>query len=98
MWPTPGKRNYLEHEMSDEIKPVDLLSYEQAMDEMEAIIQQMEGEQLALEQALTLFERGQALAKHCADLLSQAELKVRQLTGQEIADLRQQQQQDDEQS
>ena len=79
--------------MGDKIKPVETLSYEQAMAEMEAIIQQMEGEQLALEQALTLFERGQALAKRCADLLSQAELKVRQLTGQEIAGL-----QDEEQS
>ena len=82
--------------MSDEKKPVESLSYEQAMDEMEAIIQQMEGAQLPLEQALTLFERGQALAKRCADLLAQAELKVRQLTGQEIAGL--QSQQDEEQA
>lgn len=73
--------------MSADVKPVDSLSYEQALAEMETIIQQMEGEPLALEQSLTLFERGQALAKHCSDLLTQAELKVRQLTGQEIAAL-----------
>ena len=73
--------------MSEDLKPVESLSYEQALVEMETIIQQMEGEPLALEQSLTLFERGQALAKHCADLLAQAELKVRQLTGQEIAAL-----------
>ena len=41
-------------------------------------------------------ERGQALAKRCAELLSQAELKVRQLTGQEIAGFAQQP--DEEQS
>ena len=82
--------------MSDKSKPVESLSYEQAMDEMEAIIQQMEGAQLPLEQALTLFERGHALANRCTDLLAQAELKVRQLTGQEITDLRQQQ--DEEQA
>jgi exodeoxyribonuclease VII small subunit len=66
---------------------VESLSYEQAMAEMEGIIQKMEGEQLTLEEALALFERGQALARRCADLLSQAELKVRQLTGQEIDSL-----------
>ena len=70
--------------MSEKIKPVEKLSYEQAMAEMEEIITKMEGEELVLEEALALFERGQALAKHCAELLSQAELKVRQLTGREI--------------
>ena len=50
-------------------------------------VEQMEGELLALEQSLALFERGQALAKHCGDLLTQAEIKVRQLTGNEIAAL-----------
>ncbi len=73
--------------MAEESKPVESLSYEQAMSEMEKIIQRMESEQLTLEEALALFERGQALAKRCADLLSQAELKVRQLTGQEIESL-----------
>jgi exodeoxyribonuclease VII small subunit len=70
--------------MADKSKPVEKLTYEQAMAEMEEIIQKMENEQQALEEALALFERGQALAKHCADLLSKAELKVRQLTGREI--------------
>ncbi len=73
--------------MAEETKPVESLSYEQAMAEMEGIIQKMEGEQLTLEEALALFERGQALAKRCADLLTQAELRVRQLTGQEIETL-----------
>ncbi len=73
--------------MAEESKPVESLSYEPAMSEMEKIIQRMESEQLTLEEALALFERGQALAKRCADLLSQAELKVRQLTGQEIESL-----------
>ncbi len=73
--------------MAEATSPVESLSYEQAMAEMEEIIQKMEGEQLTLEEALALFERGQALAKRCADLLNQAELKVRQLTGQEIENL-----------
>ncbi len=73
--------------MAEGASPVESLSYEQAMAEMEGIIQKMEGEQLTVEEALALFERGQVLAKRCADLLTQAELKVRQLTGQEIDSL-----------
>jgi exodeoxyribonuclease VII small subunit len=78
--------------MSDKPKPVDSLTYEQAVAEMETIIQQMEGSQLDLEGSLALFERGQALAAHCSTLLAQAELKVRQLTGQEIASLQEEEQ------
>lgn len=73
--------------MSEESTPVEKLTYEQAMAEMDEIIQKMEGDQLTLDEALALFERGQALAKRCAELLNQAELKVRQLTGQEIDSL-----------
>ena len=73
--------------MAEEAVPVETLSYEQAMAEMEEIIQKMESDQLSLDEALAFFERGQALAKCCADLLNQAELKVRQLTGQEIDSL-----------
>ncbi len=79
--------------MSEKLKPVDSLTYEQSMAEMEAIIQRLEESQLNLDEALALFERGQALAARCAALLAQAELKVRQLTGQEIAGLQEDEQQ-----
>jgi exodeoxyribonuclease VII small subunit len=59
---------------------IDSLSYEEAFEELEGIVDQLEGEIKDLDQALSLFERGQALAKHCADLLEKAELKVKQLT------------------
>ncbi len=78
--------------MTDEPKPVESLTYEQAVAEMETIIQQMEGSTLDLEGSLALFERGQALAARCSSLLTQAALKVRQLTGQEIAGLQEEEQ------
>ena len=61
-------------------KGIDKLSYEQAFEELEGIVDALEGEIKDLDQALGLFERGQALSKHCADLLEKAELKVQQLT------------------
>ena len=63
-------------------KPTDIekLSYEQAVLELEGIVKELEAEVGNLDQAIQLFERGQALAKHCAAILEQAELKVQELT------------------
>lgn len=56
------------------------LSYEKALEELEAIVQELETEVGNLDTALALFERGQALAKHCSELLERAELRVQQLS------------------
>jgi exodeoxyribonuclease VII small subunit len=64
--------------------PVEKLSYEQALKELEEIITRLEDESPALEEAMTLFERGQSLMARCSGLLDQAELKVKQLTGKDI--------------
>jgi exodeoxyribonuclease VII small subunit len=56
------------------------LNYEQAFSELVGIVKALEDEEHTLEEAVTLFERGQALAKHCADLLEKTELRVNQLT------------------
>jgi exodeoxyribonuclease VII small subunit len=65
-------------------KPVEQLNYEQALAELEQIIAGLEMEQNPLDEAMKLFERGQALAKRCAELLEGAELKVRQLSGEDL--------------
>lgn len=63
-----------------DLTPIDSLTYEQALAELETLVATLEAEQQTLSEALALYERGQALAKHCAALLDQAELKVQQLT------------------
>jgi exodeoxyribonuclease VII small subunit len=65
-------------------KPVDDLTYEEALAELEEIVASLEGEQNRLEESIKLFERGQALAAHCGMLLEAAELKVKQVAGDEI--------------
>lgn len=62
-------------------KPVDELSYEEALTELEQIVSSLEEEQSQLQDAITLFERGQALAARCGVLLEAAELKVKQVAG-----------------
>ena len=60
-------------------KPPDKMSYEEAFEELETLVERLESGELSLEDSLGLFERGQALAARCSELLEQAELKLRQL-------------------
>ena len=66
--------------------PVDELTYEEAFSELEEIVAALEADEQALDAGVALFERGQALARYCADLLDQAELKIKQLSGEELVD------------
>jgi exodeoxyribonuclease VII small subunit len=65
-------------------QPVEKLTYEQALVELEDIVARLEAGQSPLEEVMTLFERGQALAQQCAGLLDKAELKIEQLGSTEI--------------
>jgi len=61
-------------------KKAENLSFEEATQELEAIVQQMEQGDLPLEQALKAFERGVQLARHSQKTLQEAEQKVKVLT------------------
>ena len=67
-------------------KPIEELTYEAAFTELESIVSALENEQRPLEESMSLYERGQALVKRCAELLDDAELKVKQLSGGELTD------------
>ncbi len=64
--------------MSD--KPVSEMTFEDAMAELEAVVSQLEGSQVALEDSIKLYQRGEELKKHCAEKLKSAEEKVAQIT------------------
>jgi exodeoxyribonuclease VII small subunit len=53
--------------------------FEDAMKELETIVQSLERGELRLEESLRLFERGVALARQCRSSLEGAELKVHEL-------------------
>ena len=63
-------------------KPEDIegMDFETAFSALQANVTALESEDLSLEESLTLYERGQALAKRCAKLLEKAELELRQLS------------------
>lgn len=67
-------------------KAIEELSYEEALLELESIVSALEEGQSQLEEAIRLFERGQALAARCNVLLEAAELKVKLVVGEEVTD------------
>ncbi len=65
------------------------LSFEEAFRQLEETVQRLEAGDLTLEESIALFERGQALARHCQAALDQAELRISQLSRTESGDYRQ---------
>lgn len=70
-----------------ELLDIEKLTYEDAFSELNALVNSLESDEHTLDEAMQLFERGQALSQRCATLLDLAELKVQQLSGENILDL-----------
>ncbi len=64
--------------MSD--KPVTDMSFEEALQELEQVVGQLERGDVALEASIALYERGAELKKRCETKLKEAEEKVAALT------------------
>lgn len=60
-------------------KPVDKMSFEEALAELEGIVRQLETGDVELEKSIAIYERGAALKAHCEARLKSAELKVEQI-------------------
>ena len=58
---------------------VETLTFEQAFAQLEQVVVRLEDGDLPLDAALSLAARGQRLAARCAQVLEQAELRVRQI-------------------
>ena len=59
------------------------MSFEEALAALEDVVRNLEGGQVPLEQSIDLYERGEALRKHCEDRLKAAELRVEKIVGQD---------------
>ncbi len=61
-------------------KPVEEMSFEEAMAELERLVDQLERGDVALEESIRLYERGAALKARCEQKLKEAEEKVAAIT------------------
>ena len=64
--------------MSD--TPIEEMTFEQAMAELEEVVGKLERGDVALEESITLYERGAQLRKRCETKLKEAEEKVHAIT------------------
>ncbi|MFY9213024.1 MAG: exodeoxyribonuclease VII small subunit [Aestuariivita sp.] len=60
--------------------PVSEMTFENAMRELESVVDQLERGDVALDASIALYERGAALKKRCEDELKRAEEKVAAIT------------------
>ena len=61
-------------------RDVAAMSFEQALAELEKIVQDLERGQLDLEAAITAYERGTQLKLHCEGKLREAQLRVEKIS------------------
>ena len=64
----------------DNVRNIEQLSFEDAMNELESIASRLETGDAPLEKSIELFERGNQLKQHCQKILEAAEEKVERIT------------------
>ena len=77
--PSPRPQNSVSSAQDDTANPAEL-SFEAAMDELEAIVQRIERGEIGLEESLAQYERGVKLINRCKEVLSMAEQRVEELS------------------
>lgn len=60
-------------------RPVDALSFEEAVAELEAIVDRLDRGEIPLEDSIAAYERGTELRRHCERKLDEARLRVERL-------------------
>ena len=66
--------------MSDDQNDISTLTFESAMKELESIVERLEKGNVALEESIALYARGEALKKRCDALLRSAEERIQKIT------------------
>ncbi|HEY4113644.1 MAG TPA: exodeoxyribonuclease VII small subunit [Rhizomicrobium sp.] len=59
--------------------PIERMSFEAAMRELESIVAKLEQGEIDLEDSIVLYERGQALKAHCEQKLKSAESRLEKI-------------------
>jgi len=57
------------------------LSFERALDELDALVRRMESGELSLDDSIAAYRRGAELARICQGKLAHAELEIKRLEG-----------------
>lgn len=61
-------------------RPIDEMSFEEAVEHLEAINDRIESGEIGIEASLAQYERGTKLIAHCRSILDRAEQRIEELT------------------
>ncbi len=77
-----GRREQGEGPMADKGAPPEIaaMSFEAALAELEQIVRQLEEGKASLDEAITAYERGAALKRHCEAKLREAQAKIEKIS------------------
>lgn len=77
--PLPARYAHLMPKAPETPPDPDSLGYEQAVEELERIVERIESGEASLEQSMKLYERGTKLLRRCRSVLDQAEQRLSEL-------------------
>jgi exodeoxyribonuclease VII small subunit len=63
-----------------EATDISALSFEKALQALEDIVSRLEAGKVDLEESIKIYERGEALRKHCEAKLKEAEARIEKIT------------------
>jgi exodeoxyribonuclease VII small subunit len=65
--------------LSEKPRELSKLPFEDALAELEGIVDQLEKGSVPLEQSIAIYERGELLKKHCETMLKSAEQRIEKI-------------------
>jgi exodeoxyribonuclease VII small subunit len=74
-----GSRD-LEIVVTDVDSEIAAMPFEKALAELEGIVDQLEKGAVSLDDSVRLYERGEALKRHCDELLKNVEMRIEKIT------------------
>lgn len=63
-----------------DVKPIESLTFEEALSQLEKIVAKLESGDTPLEEAIKLYKRGSELKTHCQSTLKSAEERIDKIT------------------
>ena len=70
-----------ENEKIDIDEAIRALSFEQALSELESIVERLETGDVALEESIEIYQRGAQLRAYCDEKLKSAQARIEKITG-----------------
>jgi exodeoxyribonuclease VII small subunit len=72
------------NKQNEKMIDVNSMTYEEAYNELARIVESLEEEEHSLEISMEMFERGKILSNYCKEMLNKAELRIKDIDGDEL--------------